>query len=304
MSDIQDMENVNNACNLLRQVKDSGGALLVLTGAGMSVSSGVPVFRNSDGSMSPEFMAFLEGFNKVRRKHNLSEADDWFNFSVAEMFRPETEVEAWHYWRWRVLRARVEPAEDYAMLNRLAQYFGNGRVFVKTSNCDMLHVLSGTNPSQIVEIHGSLGTLQCSRPCSNNLYPVDDSFLEKLSDPNDPNWVPKCPKCNVACLRPNVMIFNDYALVESKLEEQEQQYRNFCNKFPNNFVALEVGAGSVVSSIRFEAEAMVRQGKGLIRVNPSQDECRDCSVDSSKYVPLVSKSGEALRQLCNGLGLV
>lgn len=33
-------------------MKESGGGLIVLTGAGMSVCSGVPVFRNKDGSMS------------------------------------------------------------------------------------------------------------------------------------------------------------------------------------------------------------------------------------------------------------
>jgi hypothetical protein len=29
------------------------------------------------------------------------------------MFKKPTEKEAWHYWRWRMLRALVEPAEDY-----------------------------------------------------------------------------------------------------------------------------------------------------------------------------------------------
>ena len=37
------------AAAILKKVKESGGSLLVLTGAGMSVMSGVPVFRNSDG---------------------------------------------------------------------------------------------------------------------------------------------------------------------------------------------------------------------------------------------------------------
>ena len=38
---------MGKAAAKLKHVLDTGGGLLVLTGAGMSVSSGVPVFRNS-----------------------------------------------------------------------------------------------------------------------------------------------------------------------------------------------------------------------------------------------------------------
>ena len=123
--------NAARACEHIRTVKESGGGLMIMSGAGMSVSSGVPVFRNKDGSMSAAFLKFLGDYNTARRKVGLSQADDWFNFSVPEMFRKETEAEAWAYWRWRILRAKVEPAEDYAHLMRLANYFGQGKVFVR-----------------------------------------------------------------------------------------------------------------------------------------------------------------------------
>lgn len=278
-----------------------------MTGAGMSVSSGVPVFRNSDGSMSPDFLAFLGGYNKARKEHGLPEADDWFDFSVPEMFDAPTEIQAWHYWRWRILRARVEAAEDYTMLNRISQYFGSDKVFVVTSNCDMLHVKAGANPDQIKEIHGSLGTLQCSGPCCDKLYPVDEGFLTNLSDEKNPNWVPRCPECKKHCLRPNVMIFGDSALVYDKLEEQATSYQKFQKKFGQNFVALEVGAGTVVPSIRYEAERKGNQGKGLIRINPSKEECQweACDMDeASKYYPLAAKSHEALEGLCEALGVL
>ena len=70
------------ACAALRRVHAAGGGLFVLTGAGMSVSSGVPVFRAADGSMSPDFLRFLGDFNAARRRAGLPEADDWFSFSV------------------------------------------------------------------------------------------------------------------------------------------------------------------------------------------------------------------------------
>jgi len=288
---------------------------LVLTGAGMSVASGVPVFRNSDGSMSEDFLMFLRDFNKARKKHGLNECDDWFNFSTADMFRSETEKEAWAYWRWRILRAVVTPAEDYTLLQHLVDFFGDEKVFVKTSNCDMLHVQAGTSPDSVLEIHGSLGRLQCSGPCCDKLQPVDDAFLTRLR--NEPDWVPRCPECKNHCLRTNVMIFDDYALVYDAIQQQENSFDAFEERFSlkddkgrytgHNWLVLEIGAGTVVPSIRREGEIRGSTGRGLVRINPSQAECdqQECPYEdlSAKYFPLVARSHEALRALGDELGL-
>ncbi len=119
------------AAACLQQVRDSGGHLLVLTGAGMSVSSGVPVFRGADGSMSADFLRFLGDFNSARARHKLEPVDDWFEFSVPEMFQKETEKESWAYWRWRILRALVTPAEDYRQLMQIIDFFGPEHCFVE-----------------------------------------------------------------------------------------------------------------------------------------------------------------------------
>ena len=175
-----------------------------------------------------------------------------------------------------MLRALVQPAEDYKLLQRIMHMFGTSRVFINTSNCDMLHERAGAVPesvrcvpcyttllltvsltvsltrvnltmsSQLLchgmslkliipitlaltasplassaqgrsvmltrcravrEIHGSLGRLQCSGPCCDDLIPVNQQFLTRLEQ--EPNWVPRCSQCNAACLRPNVMIFGN-----------------------------------------------------------------------------------------------
>ena len=69
-------------------------------------------------------------------------------------------IAAWHYWRWRTLRAMVKPAQDYALLGKILEYFGPDRTFVKTSNCDGLHVAAGLAETSIEEIHGTLSKLQ------------------------------------------------------------------------------------------------------------------------------------------------
>ena len=124
------MASIRAAARALAQGREEGYGLLILTGAGMSTQSGVPVFRHADGSMSAEFLAFLDGYNRQREKHGLSIANDWFSFSVSGMFRHETEKEAWDYWRWRMLRAMVAPGEDYRNLEDIIQYFGKERFSV------------------------------------------------------------------------------------------------------------------------------------------------------------------------------
>ena len=237
--DMSSADSLNGACAAISRVYESGGGLLVLTGAGMSVSSGVPVFRAADGTMSPDFLRFLNDFNAARRKALLTEADDWFNFSVPEMFRAETAKEAWAYWRWRTLRARVEPGNDYRQLSRLVELFGPERMFVVTSNCDGLHESAGVSQDALFECHGSLARLQCSEPCSNEMWPADDAFLKQLRE--NPEHVPMCPKCKSACLRPNVMIFGDGQLVQDVLAQQDARRVKFCEKFsiedtPNDVV--------------------------------------------------------------------
>ena len=307
---------VRSAAALLNSVKHSGGSLLILTGAGMSVSSGVPVFRGSDGSMSADFLRFLGDYNAARRRSGLAEADDWFSFSVPAMFAKATEKEAWAYWRWRTLRALVTPAEDYRTLNKLVEFFGTERTFVQSSNCDMLHERAGMPANRVHEIHGSLGRLQCAGPCCDALHPADDAFLERLRA--EPDWVPRCPHCQDHCLRPNVMIFGDGQLVESALDIQSQNLAAFQEAVgptrrgssgEQNWAVLEIGAGVVVSSIRREAELLAAQGAGLVRINPSQEECDSMQLPqlqlagTGRYHPLVARSNDALSALANELDL-
>mmetsp|Transcript_56690 Transcript_56690/g.157881 ORF Transcript_56690/g.157881 Transcript_56690/m.157881 type:complete len:91 (+) Transcript_56690:72-344(+) len=89
-----DSSNLAAAAAAIEKVRRNGGGLFIMTGAGMSVASGVPVFRGSDGSMSPDFLRFLAGYNAARKRAGLPEVDDWFGFSVPEMFARDTAKEA------------------------------------------------------------------------------------------------------------------------------------------------------------------------------------------------------------------
>jgi hypothetical protein len=65
---------------------------------------------------------------------------------------------------------------------RLIRYFGDGKVFVKTSNCDLLHVKVGGNAE---EIHGSLRYVQCAAECSQTLWPLNGAYKARLEAESD-----------------------------------------------------------------------------------------------------------------------
>ena len=201
----------------------------------------------------------------------------------------------------------------------LAALFGPDRVFVETSNCDCLHLRAGLAPLSLREIHGSLSRLQCSVPCCQTLRQVDEAFLCRLEA--EPDWVPMCEACGTACLRPNVMIFGDTRLVDSVITSQAGRAKDFVDMWQSgagkanfvqskaNLVVLELGAGVVVPSIRCSAESLgARAAGGLIRINPSRDECAQLQTAErlsagNGYAPLVARSEEALAALCEKLQL-
>jgi len=302
--------NVKKAASAIRKAVDcEKSSLLILTGAGMSVKSGVPIFR-SDRTMSPVFLKFLENYNVAQKKHGLEEAESWFAFSVPGMFKTQSRKEAWDYWRWRIETAyAASPADDYENLMKIVKLFGQQKCFVVTSNCDSMHARAGMDDKKIQEIHGALSNVQCAKPCSQKTWPVkdiNDALLKKK--------VPMCSECKEWCLRPQVMIFGDDALVKKRFVDQENRYEQFLEAHPvEQMVVLEIGAGTVVPTIRNMGGGFMDKAT-LIRVNPGEEECTQTddllmsflgfrTEAPESYCPIQAKSDEALKALVKELGL-
>ncbi len=116
--------------------------LAVLTGAGMSAESGVPVFRGSGGlweGYRPEELATPEAFAG----------------------NPER---VWRWYRWRLDRvAAAEPHDGYHALVELEERGGLESLTVITQNVDGLHRRAGCR--NVVELHGNLTRARCSAGC-------------------------------------------------------------------------------------------------------------------------------------------
>ena len=158
----------------LDQVADiivKSGEVIALTGAGISVDSGIPDFRSPGGlwdRFNPAEYATIEAFRADPGKV-------WRLFvEVAELLE------------------RCEPNTGHTALAEL-EALGLLDAII-TQNIDNLHQRAGS--SYVVEYHGNGNQLHCIE-CG---FSSSQEFLEKVEMP------PHCPSCG-AVLKPQVVLF-------------------------------------------------------------------------------------------------
>jgi len=148
----------------------------VLTGAGVSAESGVPVYRGNEGlyqAFSAADMATPEGFARNPEK-----------------------VWAWYIDRRRQL-LEVKPNPGHAALARLEQLMAaQGRAFrLVTQNIDGLHQAAGSRDP--VELHGNIWKTRCTE-CGT----VSGQYGEIFEG------LPRCARCKALC-RPHIVWFGE-----------------------------------------------------------------------------------------------
>jgi NAD-dependent SIR2 family protein deacetylase len=224
----------------------------------MGVDSGLPDFRGNDGFWKayPPFrdrgLTFVEMANPT-----------WFDRDPAQ---------AWGFYGHRLnLYRGTAPHDGFRLLREIAERLPSG-AFVFTSNVDGHFQRAGFAADRVIECHGSIHHLQCSEPCSPEIWSADDLELE-IDEANcrAVGDLPHCPKCGRVA-RPNVLMFDDWRCLSDRRGEQATRYARWLGRVPRErLVAIEFGAGLAVPTVRIECER--RAGK-LIRVNPREPEMR------------------------------
>lgn len=170
------------------------GHLVVLTGAGVSAASGLPLFRGPD-------------------------PDAIWTRDVTEMGTIAAfDRDPVTWWRWFIARfGRLGDARPNAAHMAIAglerwHVARGGRFTLITQNVDTLHEAAGS-PSP-VKVHGTISRLRCSRwgcahgsPSGSLPLEVFDA-LRWLDDPRS-ETLPRCPKCR-ALVRAHVLLFDEY----------------------------------------------------------------------------------------------
>jgi NAD-dependent SIR2 family protein deacetylase len=240
---------------LIRAAADAirtADALLIGAGAGMGVDSGLPDFRGAEG--------FWKAYPPFRGRR-------FAEMSTPHWFRTDPPL-AWGFFghRLQLYRSAV-PHAGFGLLHKWSAAKPLG-AFVFTSNVDGQFQRAGFAESQIVECHGSIHFLQCTRPCSRRIWPADG--IQVAVDPATIRAaapLPLCPDCG-AIARPNILMFNDWQWDSARHDEQYARYAAWLRRVqPSRVVAIELGAGLAIPTVRLECE---QQSRLLIRINPHE----------------------------------
>lgn len=222
--------------------------LLVVTGAGVSLASGIPTFRGTDpGAVWSRDVTELG----TRRFFEADPAASW----------------SWYLSRFeRVLDAEPNPAHTALAALERWQLAGGGEFLLVTQNVDLLHERAGSQ--QLVKVHGSVDRVRCARD-GCELGAPRGSLLRAQVDlgpfRREPvrEHVPRCPACQ-SFLRQHVLWFDEaYGGHEDYRSEEVERYA----LRPN--VVLCVGTSFSVGITELIFQAAARSGAPFLVVDPN-----------------------------------
>lgn len=201
-------------------------AIVVLTGAGMGVDSGLADYRGNSGQ-----------WGKVENDTNLN---------ALEVVNPKYFTEhpryVWQMFAQRMIDYKnIKPHEGFEILKKWIHDFRLD-YFIITSNIDEHFIKSGFDENKHRELHGNIFYMQCNKPCNNIVWRYDFDIEQLRSDVENRNY-PKCPDCG-ELIRPNVYMFRDYAYISTRSDEQERRFQKFlAENRRNQFMVIEIGSG-------------------------------------------------------------
>ncbi len=158
--------------------------IVVLTGAGISAESGVPVFRGADGLWHGRRVEDVATHEALRR-------DPW---GVSAFFN-----------ELRRFVKNVHPNPAHLALRQLEESYGENCLLV-TQNVDPLHDRAGSK--NLIHMHGELESILCEN-CGKRAPFFADALQET-----------PCPVCGRAgFLRPDIVLFNEMPYEMDRIQQ-------------------------------------------------------------------------------------
>mmetsp|Transcript_57621 Transcript_57621/g.166827 ORF Transcript_57621/g.166827 Transcript_57621/m.166827 type:complete len:1106 (-) Transcript_57621:140-3457(-) len=267
----------------------SADALLIGSGAGMGVDSGLGTFRGGRRGV-------WQGLEEVGLAYE--------DICDAKWFQEEPRL-AWAFWdHCHKVYQETTPHDGYTAVRSWGLKCPLG-FYSFTSNIDSHWSASGVASDRILEVHGAVKWLQCSVPCCSDVWRAPkDLRLSATHTHRVAGDLPVCPKCK-AVARPNVQMFGgDRGFSKARRESQFSKYDGWLKQLearPDKdnlrIVCFEVGCGVTVPTVRKELETVMRKfpQSRLIRVNPENPGLAQDLVERGVSLPVAA--GAAIEEL-------
>ncbi|KAJ3312944.1 hypothetical protein HDV04_002601 [Boothiomyces sp. JEL0838] len=198
--------------NIIAEKLHKSKRIIFITGAGISVSGGIPDFRSSDG---------LYDLVKQRYPDLVCKGKDLFS---ASLFKDKRQTSLFYSFM-----AALKKTSDTACVTKTHQFIKkmsdwNKLLRCYTQNIDDLDDRAGLysgfdSKANVVKMHGDLNTVKCTL-CSHS-QESDTSILSIF----DSGEAPACPRCfeiasnreklgkravNIGTLRPNIVLYDEH----------------------------------------------------------------------------------------------
>ena len=250
-------EEIDLCCKNIARIISKSQKIVILTGAGISVSSGIPDFRSSNG---------------LWKKYDPKIYANYTNFlNQPELFwKMSTELK-------KTLKNR-KPTKSHFALTEL-QKIGKLDCLI-TQNVDNLHQLSGTK--NVIELHGTGKICHCiSCDYQGNIDIVLPDDLIPWID------IPHCPLCG-NLVKLDVVLFGEK--LQNEIFEKAFEYASNCDVFIVIGSSLEVmPANALPRKAKMNNSTCVLINKSYTRYDNSFDYVvnGDCDIIVPKLVEYV-----------------
>lgn len=237
-------EGLDPSARIARELLRSATSVAVLTGAGISTDSGIPDFRGPNGLWTKD-----PGAERLATIQHY----------VAD---PDTRRRSW---QWR-LEGSMFTAEPNAGHRALVDLERSGRLHtLVTQNIDGLHVLAGSDPELVVEIHGTVHRWHCVDCGARG--PMAEALDRVRAGEEDP----PCPMCG-GIMKSGTVMFGESLVAPDLVRAQIAA--------ANADVLLAVGTSLTVYPVADMVPIALERNRPVIIVNaePTQFDDRAAAV--------------------------
>lgn len=254
MSDKSATQDANHpmqsAIEQLAQDLSASQNIVILTGAGISVASGIPPFRKSADAVWERDVTELG----TRRFFQRSPLESWL----------------WYLNRFERLLDK-EPNPAHHAIHELEEW-GRARnkdVTLVTQNVDLLHRKAGSE--DLIEIHGRADQGRCSEEGSceyaspRGTIPTSQLALDRLTQSKQATELPRCPQCD-SIIRPHILWFDEYYT-----EHEDYQFERAMRSFAEADLFICSGTSFSVGITALALNEVERRGVKMWGVDPSPD---------------------------------
>ena len=168
---------MKNQYEELKKMINDAHSIVVFTGAGISVPSGIPDFRSADGIYNQKTKIKASPEEIISHSFFMSNTEDFYDFYKEKMCYPKAQPNAAHKY--------------FADLEKKGK-----NVIVVTQNIDGLHQKAGSK--YVYELHGTIHQNFCMK--CGRLFGLDYVMNSK--------GVPHCDKCG-GIVKPNVVLYEE-----------------------------------------------------------------------------------------------